>query len=448
MINKRLGCFFQLQALSCSQHLPTRSTYGVIMSDKTVDIQFDDKHCLAPVQKASLGSDAFDIAAVKADVNLYTYNDGLGATASCKSAITFIDGGKGELLYRGYAIEELANKVSFTTVIYLLCHGELPTDEQHDKLKKALSEQAALPNSVINAVKALPADAHPMSMILTAVGALSGQEFNPFDPFDKDMREAAAVSLMAKMPTLCALAYRHSNGLDMIEPDANLSYIENFANMLFGEADATIARALDAIFTLHADHEQNASTTAVRTAGSTGTHPFAAVCAGIGALWGAAHGGANEAALKMLQEIGSPDNIETYLAKAKDKNDPFRLMGFGHRVYKNYDPRAKVMQSICHDILAHTGAVDNELFQLAVQLEKLAREDDYFIQRNLYPNVDFYSGITQSAIGLPANMFTVIFSCARSIGWLAQWMEMMDDPKRKITRPRQVYIGEKERALP
>ena len=250
------------------------------------------------------------------------------------------------------------------------------------------------------------------------------------------------------MPTITALAYRHSSGQDFIKPDASLEYMANFTNMLFGKTDPVIVKALDTIFTLHADHEQNASTTTVRTAGSTGTHPYAAICAGVGALWGAAHGGANEAALKMLQEIGSPENIDKYLAKAKDKNDPFRLMGFGHRVYKNYDPRAKVMHSICHDILAHTGAENDEMFKLAVALETLARKDDYFVSRNLYPNVDFYSGITQSAIGLPSNMFTAIFACARSSGWMAQWLEMMADPKRKITRPRQVYIGDTERSVP
>jgi citrate synthase len=418
------------------------------MSEQFVNIQNGDKILEAPVKKATMGSDAFDIAQAKASVDMYTFNDGLGATASCQSEITFIDGGKGELFYRGYPIAELADKARFTQVIYLLCHGELPTDEQHARLKGMLTEQAALPQSVINAVLALPASTHPMSMVMTAVSALSGQEFNPFDPFDQNMRESATVSLLAKIPTISALAYRHSIGEAPIAPKADLGYIDNFINMLFGKQDATLSKAMDIIFTLHADHEQNASTTTVRTAGSTGTHPFAAVCGGIGALWGAAHGGANEAALNMLKEIGSTDRIEEYLEKAKDKNDPFRLMGFGHRVYKNYDPRAKVMQSICHDILAHTGALNDDLFKLASSLENIALNDEYFKSRNLYPNVDFYSGITQSAMGIPANMFTVIFACARSTGWLAQWLEMMADPKRKITRPRQVYIGKTERSVP
>jgi citrate synthase len=418
------------------------------MSEQFVNIQNGDHTLEAPVKKATLGSDAFDIAKVKATIDMYTFNDGLGATASCESEITFIDGGKGELFYRGYPIAELADKTCFTQVIYLLCHGELPTDEEHTRLTTALKDQSALPESVINAVLALPANTHPMSMVMTAVGALSGQEFNPFDPFDESMREAATVSLLAKIPTISALAYRHSIGEAPLAPKTDLDYIDNFIYMLFGKEDATIAKAMDIIFTLHADHEQNASTTTVRTAGSTGTHPFAAICAGVAALWGAAHGGANEAALNMLKEIGSTDRIEEYLAKAKDKNDPFRLMGFGHRVYKNYDPRAKVMQSICHNILSHTGALNNDLFKLASELETLALNDEYFKSRNLYPNVDFYSGITQSAMGLPANMFTVIFACARSTGWLAQWLEMMADPKRKITRPRQVYIGKTERTVP
>ena len=418
------------------------------MGLQSVTIQNGDLLLEAPIKKATLGSHAFDIAQLNAAVGMYTFDDGLGATASCESAITYIDGDKGELFYRGYPIADLAQKISFTQIIYLLCHGELPTDDEHTRFTASLKDQVTLPLSVINAVLALPTSSHPMSMLMTAVGALSGLEFNPFNPSDKTMRDNAALSLLAKMPTLSALVYRHSIGQAPIAPKAGLNYIDNFIYMLFGKQDSTLSKAMDIIFTLHADHEQNASTTTVRTAGSTGTHPYAAICAGIAALWGAAHGGANEAALNMLIEIGSPDRIEEYLAKAKDKNDPFRLMGFGHRIYKNYDPRAKIMQSICHEILNHTDALNNDLFQLATQLETIALSDPYFIERSLYPNVDFYSGITQSAMGLPSNMFTVIFACARTSGWLAQWLEMMDDPKRKITRPRQVYIGKTQRELP
>jgi citrate synthase len=418
------------------------------MSLQSVTIQNGDLQLQAPVKKATMGCDAFDIAQLNAAVGMYTFDDGLGATASCESAITYINGDKGELFYRGYPIADLAQKITFTQIIYLLCHGELPTDEEHIRLTELLKNQATLPQSVIDAVLALPTSVHPMSMLMTAVSALSGLEFNPFNPSDKTMRDNAAVSLLAKMPTMSALVYRHSTGQAPIAPKADLNYVDNFIYMLFGKQDSTLSKAMDIIFTLHADHEQNASTTTVRTAGSTGTHPYAAICAGIAALWGAAHGGANEAALNMLVEIGSPDRIEEYLAKAKDKNDPFRLMGFGHRIYKNYDPRAKIMQSICHEILNHTDALNNDLFQLATQLETIALSDQYFIERSLYPNVDFYSGITQSAMGLPSNMFTVIFACARTSGWIAQWLEMMNDPKRKITRPRQVYIGKTQRILP
>jgi citrate synthase len=418
------------------------------MTLQSVTIQNGDLQLQAPVKKATMGCDAFDIAQLNAAVGMYTFDDGLGATASCESAITYIDGDKGELFYRGYPIADLAQKITFTQIIYLLGHGELPTDEEHARLTGLLKDQAALPKSVIDAVLSLPTSSHPMSMLMTAVSALSGLEFNPFNPSDKTMRDNAAMSLLAKMPTMSALVYRHSTGQAPIAPKADLNYVDNFIYMLFGKQDQTLSKAMDIIFTLHADHEQNASTTTVRTAGSTGTHPYAAICAGIAALWGAAHGGANEAALNMLQEIGSPNRIEEYLAKAKDKNDPFRLMGFGHRIYKNYDPRAKIMQSICHEILNHTDALNNDLFQLATQLETIALSDPYFIERSLYPNVDFYSGITQSAMGLPANMFTVIFACARTSGWIAQWLEMMNDPKRKITRPRQVYIGKTPRELP
>ncbi len=418
------------------------------MSAQNVTIQHGNLSLEAPIKTATLGSDAFDITQLKSTVDLYTFDDGLGATASCESAITYIDGDKGELFYRGYAIADLAQKISYTQVIYLLCHGDLPTEAQHTLFCTQLKDQATLPQPIINAVLALPTNTHPMSMLLTATGALSGLELSSFDPYNQTMREQAAISLLAKMPTICALTYRHSSGQTPIAPRADLNYVDNFIYMLFDKEDPILCQAMDIIFTLHADHEQNASTTTVRTAGSTGTHPYAAVCAGIAALWGAAHGGANEAALNMLLEIGSPSRIEDYLAKAKDKNDPFRLMGFGHRVYKNYDPRAKVMQSICHNVLNHTDALNNDLFQLATQLETIALNDPYFIERHLYPNVDFYSGITQSAMGLPANMFTVIFACARTSGWLAQWLEMMSDPKRKITRPRQVYIGKTPRALP
>lgn len=419
------------QTKSAQLHLPTARGEQVVLE--------------LPMLTGTLGPEVLDISPL-AKANVFTFDPGFMATASCASSITFIDGNAGILLHRGYPIEQLAERGHFLAIAYLLLHGEKPSANELAAFTAAISSQMIVPAELDHVLRGLPRTAHPMAILGCLTYALAGFYHNQDNHTTSEARLKVATQLIAKMPTLAAMAYRHTAGLERIDPLPHLSYMENFLYMTFGEAaNPTLVRALDKIFILHADHEQNASTSTVRLAGSTGTDAYSAIAAGISALWGPAHGGANEAALRMLQEIGSVQNIETYLARAKDPNDPFRLMGFGHRVYKNYDPRAKVMRSACLEVL-HTLQSQNEpLFELAMKLEQIALEDPYFIQRKLYPNVDFYSGITLSAMGIPLPMFTVIFALARTSGWIAHWHEMWQDPHLKIGRPRQLYCGHKRR---
>lgn len=403
-----------------------------------------------PVYKGTLGPDVIDVTQL-AKKNIFTYDPGFVSTAACASKITFIDGEKGQLLYRGYPIEQLAERSDFIEIAYLLLHGELPNATQKVDFNKKINKHTMVHEQLRHFFNGFLRDAHPMAIMVGVVGALSAFYHESLDINNKAHRELAALRLIAKMPTLAAMCYKYSTGLPFMYPSNSLSYAENFLHMMFGvpteekQPNPVLAKALDKIFILHADHEQNASTSTVRLAGSTGANPYACISAGIAALWGPAHGGANEACLNMLHEIGQVENIEKYIAKAKDPNDSFRLMGFGHRVYKNYDPRAKVMKETCHEVLEETGQKEEPLFKLALALEKIALEDPYFEEKKLYPNVDFYSGITLSALGIPTNMFTVIFALARTVGWVSHWEEMIADPKRRIARPRQLYCGETRR---
>jgi citrate synthase len=423
------------------------------MSDAIATLSINGQHIELPILQSTLGYPVVDIASL-AKAELFTFDPGFFATAACESTITYIDGDKGMLLYRGYPIEALAQKKNFSEVVYLLVHGELADSATQKTFEKTLSDHAHIDEILQNTLQGFSKDAHPMAMLSALTSALAGKYHKEIDLEDKSSRYHAACLAIAKIPTLCALTYRHQQDLAPIQPRSDFNYAENFLHMLFAENDDSprpnpvLSQALDRIFTLHADHEQNASTSTVRLAGSTGTDLFAALTAGIAALWGPAHGGANEAALNMLREIGDESQIERYIAKAKDKNDPFRLMGFGHRVYKNYDPRAIVMRETCHDVLNELGSHNSSTLKIALKLEKIALEDPYFIERKLYPNIDFYSGITLDAIGIPSSLFTVIFALARTTGWVAHWLEMLADPKHRIGRPRQRYTGEKERELP
>lgn len=398
-----------------------------------------------PIYTPTLGNDVIDIGALGKN-KLFTFDPGFVSTASCESKITYIDGEKGVLLYRGYPIEQLAGKKTFLDVCYLLLNGELPNAEEQTNFKNQINNHSLVHQQMYQFLNGFRRDAHPMAIMVGVVGALSAFYHESIDLSNQEDRYTSAIRLIAKMPTLAALSYKYSMGMPFMYPNNNMSYAENFLNMMFAvpteesTPNPVIADAMDTIFTLHADHEQNASTSTVRLAGSTGANPFACISAGIGALWGPAHGGANEACLNMLKEIGDIKNINHYIKRAKDKDDPFRLMGFGHRVYKNYDPRAKVMRETCHKVLNAVGAKDEPLFKLAMELERIALEDSYFVDKKLYPNVDFYSGITLSAIGIPTNMFTVIFALARTVGWISHWMEMKAGPL-KIGRPRQLYTG-------
>lgn len=402
-----------------------------------------------PIYEPTLGKNVIDINKLGASGH-FTFDQGFVSTASCESKITFIDGENGVLLYRGYPIEQLAEKKCFTDVSYLLLNGELPTASQKSDFIALINNHTMVHQQMYQFLNGFRRDAHPMAIMVGIVGALSAFYHDSMDISDNEDRYRSAIRLVAKMPTLAAMSYKYSIGLPYMYPQNAMSYAENFLHMMFGvpsedsRPNPILVKAMDTIFTLHADHEQNASTSTVRLAGSTGANPFACISAGIGALWGPAHGGANEACLNMLKQIGDVSNIETYIAKAKDKNDPFRLMGFGHRVYKSYDPRAKVMRKTCHEVLEAVGAQNEPLFKLAMELERIALEDEYFIEKKLYPNVDFYSGITLSAIGIPTNMFTVIFALARTVGWMSHWMEMVSTNSR-IGRPRQLYTGEKHR---
>ncbi|MEN3973851.1 citrate synthase [Emcibacter sp. SYSU 3D8] len=400
-----------------------------------------------PVMEGSVGPKVIDIRKLYGATDMFTYDPGFTSTASCESKITYIDGDEGVLLYRGYPIEELARHSDFEEVCYLLLYGELPNKTDREKFVRGITYHTMVHEQLREFFRGFRRDAHPMAIMCGVVGALSAFYHDSTDINDPHQRMVATHRLVAKMPTIAAMAYKYSTGQPFVYPRNDLSYAENFLHMMFAvpaehyKIDPIMSRAMDRIFTLHADHEQNASTSTVRLAGSSGANPFACIAAGIACLWGPAHGGANEAVLLMLQEIGSKDRVAEYVKKAKNKDDNFRLMGFGHRVYKNYDPRAKVMQETCHEVLAALGKQDDPLLELAVELERIALEDDYFVEKKLYPNVDFYSGIILRAMGFPTSMFTVLFAVARTVGWVAQWNEMIEDPMQKIGRPRQLYTG-------
>ncbi len=416
------------------------------MSDQKATLDYNGEHIELPVLSGSLGADVIAINQLGKQGN-FTFDPGFVSTASCESKITFIDGDKGILLYRGYPIEQLAEQCDFMEVCYALLFGDLPNAQQKAEFDHTITYHTMLDEQITKFFSGFRRDAHPMAIMVGVVGALSAFYHDSLDIKNPKHREISAFRLIAKMPTIAAMSYKYANGQPFMYPQNNLNYAENFLHMMFGtpseefHPNPILARAMDRIFTLHADHEQNASTSTVRLAGSTGANPFACISAGIAALWGPAHGGANEACLNMLREIGDESNIDAFIKRAKDKNDPFRLMGFGHRVYKNLDPRATVMRQTCHEVLGELGVHDDPLFKLAMRLEKIALEDEYFIEKKLYPNVDFYSGITLSALGIPSNMFTVIFALARTVGWISHWMEMIADPKHLIGRPRQLYTG-------
>lgn len=402
------------------------------------------------VKHGTLGKPVIDVGNL-AKQGYFTYDPGFVSTAACSSAITFIDGDNGTLLHRGYPIEQLAEKRSFLDVSYLLLNGELPNSQESTAFANTIKNHTMVHEQICHFFNGFRRDGHPMAIMVGVVGALSAFYHDSLDINDPQHRQISAMRLIAKMPTIAAMCYKYSIGHPFTYPNNEMSYAENFLNMMFGvpaepyEPNPVSVEAIEKIFILHADHEQNASTSTVRLAGSTGANPFVCISAGIGALWGPAHGGANEACLRMLQEIGDESRINEYIARAKDPNDSFRLMGFGHRVYKNYDPRAKVMRDICHRVLEVCGRDNDPLLNLAMKLEQIALEDDYFIERNLYPNVDFYSGITLNALGIPSTMFTVIFALARTVGWVAHWQEMIASPDYRIGRPRQLYTGAAQR---
>ncbi len=399
-----------------------------------------------PIHNGTLGEPAIDIATLYSELGCFTYDPGFVSTASCKSEITYIDGDAGILLYRGYPIEQLAEKSSFLEVAYLLIYGALPTKDELHGFNAEINRHSMIHEALRNFFNGFHYDAHPMAMMVGVVGSLSAFYHSELNIKKKEHRRISALRLLAKMPTIAAACYKHSVGMPFIYPHNDLGYCENFLNMMFSvpaqpyEVNPVTARVLNLLFILHADHEQNASTSTVRMASSTGANPYACIAAGIAALWGPSHGGANEAVLKMLADIGDVKRIPEYIARAKDKNDPFRLMGFGHRVYKNFDPRATIIRNACHEVLQELSCQD-PLFDLALELEKIALEDEYFITKKLYPNVDFYSGIIYKALNIPNNMFTVMFALARTAGWVAHWLEMKADPLQRIARPRQLYVG-------
>jgi citrate synthase len=412
----------------------------------------DNRTVELPVLSGSLGPDVVDIRKLYATTGMFTYDPGFTATAACSSDITFIDGDKGQLLHRGYSIEELAQHSSFLEVAYLILDGELPTSEQYKTFERNITYHTMLHEQINYLFRGFRRDAHPMAVMIGVVGALSAFYYEDLNTDDPHHRMIATHRLIAKVPTVAAWAYKYSAGQPFIYPRNDLNYAENFLHMMFAvpcepyHVNPVLARALDRIFILHADHEQNASTSTVRLVGSTGASPYAAIAAGIAALWGPAHGGANEAVVKMLEEIGSVDRIPEFIARAKDKSDPFLLMGFGHRVYKNYDPRAGVLKESADAVLAELGQKNDPKLKIALELERIALEDDYFQERKLFPNVDFYSGIILEAMGIPTKMFTAIFALARTVGWIAQWNEMIEDPEQKIGRPRQLYTGPAQRS--
>ena len=407
-----------------------------------------------PIQEGTIGPNVFDISSIYREFGYFTFDPGFQSTASCRSAVTFIDGEKGVLLYRGYPVDQLAEKSSFLRVAYLLMYGDLPTTEQHKVFTVEMGHHNMIKESLTRFYTGFYHDAHPMAIMVGVVGSLSAFYHDSTDIHNLEHRKTAAYRMIAKMPTIAAACYKHCIGEPFVYPDNSLSYAGNLLHMMFSLPtekyiiNPIAEKALDRIFILHADHEQNASTSTVRLAGSSQANPFACIASGIAALWGPAHGGANEAVLSMLEEIGDISNIPKFIAKAKDKNDPFRLMGFGHRVYKNYDPRATLIRETCHEVLDELGYNDDPLFKMALALEEAALKDEYFIERNLYPNVDFYSGLIYKAIGIPTNMFTVMFAIARTVGWVAQWMEMISETNQRIGRPRQLYVGSEQRDLP
>ena len=417
----------------------------------TGKITVDDKNIDLPVRPGTIGPSVLDISKLYGQSGMFTYDPGFTSTAACESKITYIDGDEGVLLYRGFPIEQLAEHGDFLETCYLLLYGELPTVAQKADFDYRATRHTMVHEQMARFYQGFRRDAHPMAVMVAAVGAMSAFYHDSTDISDPHQRMVASMRMIAKMPTLAAMAYKYSIGQPFVYPMNSLDYSSNFLRMCFAvpaeeyKVNPVLSRALDRIFILHADHEQNASTSTVRLAGSSGANPFACIAAGIACLWGPAHGGANEAALQMLQEIGRVENIPKYIAKAKDKNDPFRLMGFGHRVYKNYDPRAKIMQKTTHEVLSELGIKDDPLLDVAMELERIALSDEYFIEKKLYPNIDFYSGITLKAMGFPTSMFTVLFALARTVGWIAQWKEMIEDPSQRIGRPRQLYTGSPRR---
>jgi citrate synthase len=419
------------------------------MADKKFELidRATNRKSELPVRAGTIGPSVVDIASINKDLGVFTYDPGFGVTASTESRITYIDGDEGVLLYRGYPVEQLAERSSFMEVAYLLLHGDLPQRKQLDEFTSNIRHHTMINETLLRFFNGFHHNAHPMAMVSAVIASMSAFYHDTMDIYNPRHREIFAHRIIAKIPTIAAAAHKHSQGQPFIYPRNDLDYCSNMLNMFFAVPcepyviDPTCAQALDLLFILHADHEQNASTSTVRLAGSTGANPYAAVSAGVSALWGPAHGGANEAVLAMLEQIGTVDNIPKYLALAKDKSSHFRLMGFGHRVYKNFDPRAKIIRAMCHKILQKLGSADNPLFELALRLEEIALKDEYFVARKLYPNVDFYSGIIYSAIGIPRSMFTVMFAIARTVGWVAHWQEMISDPTMRIGRPRQLYTG-------
>lgn len=425
------------------------------MANKTVTLtdNTSGKSIELPILDPTHGNSVVDIGKLNKELGYFTYDPGFVSTASCQSTITFLDGEQGQLYYRGYPIEQLAEKCSFLEICYLLLEGDVPNAQQLEQFQYIISRHTMLRENLrYNLMRGFNHDAHPMAMMTGIVGSLSAFYHDNLDIHNPEHRRITSHRLIAKMPTIAAACYKHNTGQPAMYPRNDLSYCGNLLHMMFAvpcepyEIDPVAEKALDVLFILHADHEQNASTSTVRLAGSSGANPYAAIAAGVASLWGPAHGGANEAVLNMLDQIGDVSKIDTYIAKAKDKNDPFRLMGFGHRVYRNYDPRAKLIKSVCHEVLSKYG--DDPRLELAMRLEEIALNDEFFVERKLYPNVDFYSGIIYKALGIPVNMFTVMFAVARTVGWITHWKEMIADPGMKIGRPRQLYVGEAQRDVP
>lgn len=418
---------------------------------KIAKLILEDKEYQLPIYKSTIGNDVIDVTKLLKDTNHFTFDPGFLSTASCESKITFIDGEQGILRHRGYDIDKLANNCNFLEVAYLLLNGELPNNSELSNFNEDIRKHSLVHEQLHFLYRGFKRSAHPMAILVGAVGSLSAFYHENLDINNPTDRDYAAARIIAKIPTLAAMAYKYSIGQPFIYPKDGLSFAENFLHMMFAtpcsdyKISPIMAKAMDKILILHADHEQNASTSTVRLAGSSGANPFACIASGIASLWGPAHGGANEAVLNMLKAIGSKENIPEFIAKAKDKNDPFRLMGFGHRVYKNYDPRAQVLREICQEVLAELGQEKNPLLEIAVELEKIALEDEYFIERKLYPNVDFYSGIIYNAMKIPPQMYTVLFAVARTVGWISQWKEMFEDENHRISRPRQLYTGHAQR---